>query len=188
MKTRIRELRKQKGLTLQELGERVRPPTTAQTIGRLETGQRKLTLDWLDKIAEALDVAPMELIDLGGETEIPLVGVLADGGRVAPAGAEALRLSPAGSAPLALKVAAKVYEFEVGDTVICEPAEAPEFADALGKECYIVTRGGERLFGRLIRGSAPGRFTVIPASEGSAVLYDVEVAQAARRSMLVRYY
>lgn len=188
MQTKIRELRKQKGLTLQELGERVRPPTTAQTIGRLETGQRKLTLEWLDKIAEALAVTPMELIDLGGDAEIPLVGVLAERGRVAPAGAEALRLSPPGAAPMALKVAAKVYEFEVGDTVVCEPAAAPDFAEALGKECYIVTRSDERLFGRLIRGGAPGRFTVIPASETGAVLYDVEVVAAARRSMLVRYY
>ena len=37
MITRIREVRKAKGLTLEQVGALCDPPTTAQTIGRLET-------------------------------------------------------------------------------------------------------------------------------------------------------
>ncbi|MFN3800012.1 MAG: XRE family transcriptional regulator, partial [Sphingobium yanoikuyae] len=40
MITRIREVRKAKGLTLEQVGLLCVPPTTAQTIGRLETGTR----------------------------------------------------------------------------------------------------------------------------------------------------
>ena len=45
MINRIRDVRREKGLTLAEGGLRCDPPTTAQTIGRLETGMRNLSLD-----------------------------------------------------------------------------------------------------------------------------------------------
>ncbi|RYD56142.1 MAG: XRE family transcriptional regulator, partial [Sphingomonadales bacterium] len=38
MITAIREVRRAKGLTLEDVAQRCSPPTTAQTIGRLETG------------------------------------------------------------------------------------------------------------------------------------------------------
>lgn len=56
MITRIREVRRAKGLTLAEVGDRCDPPTTAQTIGRLETGTRTVSVDWLNRIATALGV------------------------------------------------------------------------------------------------------------------------------------
>ena len=41
MITRIREVRRARKLTLQEVADRCDPPTTPQTIGRLETGTRR---------------------------------------------------------------------------------------------------------------------------------------------------
>ncbi|MGM9451534.1 helix-turn-helix domain-containing protein, partial [Klebsiella sp. K47] len=67
---RIRDIRKQKGLTLADVAERCSPPTTAQTIGRLETGMRQLSLTWMNKIAAALEVEP-ELLVRGAESEQP---------------------------------------------------------------------------------------------------------------------
>ena len=52
----IRAVRRAKGLTLEEVGQRCDPPTTAQTIGRLETGTRTLSLGWMNRIAKALGV------------------------------------------------------------------------------------------------------------------------------------
>ena len=57
---RIRELRQKRGLTGQRLAEMV--GTTQVTISRLETGQRKLTQDWMRRIAKALDCSPADLI------------------------------------------------------------------------------------------------------------------------------
>ena len=54
MITRIREVRKAKGLTLEQVGALCDPPTTAQTIGRLETGTRTVSVKWLNRIADAL--------------------------------------------------------------------------------------------------------------------------------------
>ena len=46
MINRIRDIRKQKGMTLADLAEACDPPTTPQTVGRLETGMRNLSLKW----------------------------------------------------------------------------------------------------------------------------------------------
>ncbi|OYW85458.1 MAG: transcriptional regulator, partial [Sphingobium sp. 32-64-5] len=56
MITRIREVRRAKGLTLDDVAKRCDPPTTAQTIGRLETGTRTVSVNWLNRIAAALGV------------------------------------------------------------------------------------------------------------------------------------
>ena len=58
MINRIRDIRKQKRLTLADVAERCDPPTTAQTIGRLETGMRNLSLVWMNRIGAALGVEP----------------------------------------------------------------------------------------------------------------------------------
>lgn len=66
---RIRAIRQQKGMTLADVARACRPPTTAQTIGRLETGARNLSLDWMNRIAAALDVDAASLFS--AETKEP---------------------------------------------------------------------------------------------------------------------
>ena len=62
MINRIRDIRRDKGMTLADLAEACRPPTTPQTIGRLETGLRNLSIKWMDRIAAALGVDPEMLV------------------------------------------------------------------------------------------------------------------------------
>ena len=62
MINRIRDIRREKGWTLADLAEACDPPTTAQTIGRLETGMRNLSIKWMDRIGAALGVAPDSLV------------------------------------------------------------------------------------------------------------------------------
>lgn len=61
MDNRILELRKRQGLTLAQLAEKT--GTTAQQIGRLEKGERKLTTDWMERLAKVFDVLPEDLMD-----------------------------------------------------------------------------------------------------------------------------
>jgi transcriptional regulator with XRE-family HTH domain len=51
---KIADFRTQKNLTLQALADRV--GTTKSQIDKLEKGERRLTVDWLQRIAEALNV------------------------------------------------------------------------------------------------------------------------------------
>lgn len=59
-KTLIRERRKLLGMTLRQLAEAT--GTTPQTIQRLETGNMTVSLEWMDKIAHALDTDPAKLL------------------------------------------------------------------------------------------------------------------------------
>lgn len=58
----IRAAREAKGLTLEKVAARVKPPTRYQTIGRLEKAERTLTVAWIERIAKALEVDPVSLV------------------------------------------------------------------------------------------------------------------------------
>ena len=58
MITRIREVRRARGMTLDDVARACQPPTTPQTIGRLETGTRTVSVGWLNRIADALGSKP----------------------------------------------------------------------------------------------------------------------------------
>jgi imidazoleglycerol-phosphate dehydratase len=66
MANNIRTLRKQTGLSQQELAQRI--GTTGQQVGHLEAGRRKLTQDWMERLAAGLQCAPADLLN---STAIP---------------------------------------------------------------------------------------------------------------------
>ena len=80
MINRIRAIRKAKGLTLADLAAACQPPTTAQTIGRLETGTRNLSLVWMNRIAAALDVDPQSLVRAEAQEPARIVAELVASG------------------------------------------------------------------------------------------------------------
>src|SRR5688500_16085539 len=85
MITRIREVRRARGLTLDEVAQRCNPPTTPQTIGRLETGTRTVSVGWLNRIADALGVDAADLVESGeSKAEVPVAAVVGAGGAGAP--------------------------------------------------------------------------------------------------------
>lgn len=153
MINRIRDIRREKGMTLAEVAEACDPPTTAQTIGRLETGTRNLSLVWMNRIAAALGVDP-ELLVRGDVVEQPKVVA-----RLTEAGAEALgaprdAILPTalgGEAPLlCLAIEATQGEFRAGDQLWLrqvDPAEAPRL---INRDVLCPRPGGRFAFGRLI--------------------------------------
>lgn len=59
----LRAWRVKKGLTQQELADRVIPPTTANMIQYLESGERGLSLKWLRRLADAMEMTVGHLSD-----------------------------------------------------------------------------------------------------------------------------
>lgn len=57
---RIRSLREAQGLSLESLAGRI--GTTNQQVSLLESGQRRLTVEWLVRLAEGLNCHPWELV------------------------------------------------------------------------------------------------------------------------------
>jgi phage repressor protein C with HTH and peptisase S24 domain len=59
VKSRLREARERRGLTQQQLAEMA--GTSQPQIDRLETGKRRLTIDWVVRLAPLLGVTPVDL-------------------------------------------------------------------------------------------------------------------------------
>jgi transcriptional regulator with XRE-family HTH domain len=59
---RLRSVRESHDLTAKQVAEKV--GTTEVQICRLETGERKLTVDWLLRLCGALDVTADEIVDI----------------------------------------------------------------------------------------------------------------------------
>lgn len=67
---RIRELREAKGLSADQLAAILKPPTSGAQIRRLEVGARKLTEEWMRRIAGALEVNPTDLLENASLAEL----------------------------------------------------------------------------------------------------------------------
>lgn len=153
MINRIRDIRKSKGLTLAGLAEACDPPTTPQTIGRLETGMRNLSLKWMERIAAALDVDP-EMIVRSEDTPVAMVvAQLKSGGPEAlTKPREAMLPSDiAGEGALSvLSVAESVGEFRPGDLLWLRQLPPAEAGHAINRDVLVPRPGGRFAFGRLI--------------------------------------
>lgn len=173
MRSRIREVRKAKGLTLAEVAARVRPrPTTAQTIGRLETGRRHLSLAWLHKLAAALEVGPDQLLSLPNQPDCPLVGLLGGAGVTPPPFAEMIDLRLAASDPVAVRVVDAIGPYRAGDVLIIERVAGDALAGLVGEDVFVEARSGGLYFGRLLKvGTDVDAGLMLAASTGDKTLH-----------------
>jgi transcriptional regulator with XRE-family HTH domain len=165
MITRIREVRKAKGLTLDDVGRRCVPPTTAQTIGRLETGTRTVSVGWLNRIAAALGVDAADLVDHPDRAELEVIAVLGSGGAHAPR--RPGLVVPHRNAPgqVAMIVAASIGDYRAGDELWLDRLAPERFAAALNRDVLVPRPAGRFLFGRLINRDEE-RLQVLPLEAG----------------------
>ncbi|MET0372021.1 MAG: helix-turn-helix transcriptional regulator [Sphingobium sp.] len=166
MITRIRDVRRAKGLTLEQVGARCDPPTTAQTIGRLETGTRTLSVKWLNRIANALDVPSAALVQLPGQDLLPVAALLGPEGARAPTRHLSLAVPTAGGDMIGLMVTGGVGDYRSGDELWCRRVGPEGFAGALNRDVLVPRPAGRFLFGRLI-GKEEGRLLLLPPGSGS---------------------
>lgn len=75
----IRPLRKAAGMSMEELAATFEPEVAIATIAKLETGKMGLTLDYINQIANALQVPPSAVIGGPIIRMIPLIGSIAAG-------------------------------------------------------------------------------------------------------------
>ncbi len=185
MITAIREVRRAKGLTLEEVGRRCDPPTTAQTIGRLETGTRTVSVGWLNRIAAALDVEAADLVTLPDRPDIPVAAVLGAGGAEAPRKAATALPPQAAPGLIAITVTASIGDYRAGDAIWCARIAPEEFAGALNRDVLVPRPAGRFVFGRLI-GRDDGKLQVLPPGPGARQQVIADPAWIARADTLIR--
>jgi transcriptional regulator with XRE-family HTH domain len=165
MITRIREVRRAKKMTLQDVADNCSPPTTPQTIGRLETGTRTVSVGWLNRIAAALGVEAGDLVKLPEREDIPLAAILDHEGAHAPR-REGVALPPQPQpGQVAISVASSIGDYRSGDDIWCMRLAPEEFASALNRDLLIPRPAGRYVFGRLI-GREGSRIQILPLGAG----------------------
>ena len=166
MLSRIRDVRKEKGLTLSDVAEKCDPPTTAQTIGRLETGTRTLSIDWLNRIAAALNVDSSELVQLPEQQTLEVSAILGDKTCQAPTKPQQIVVPSIGGKSLAMQVSHSVGEYRQGDEIWLEQLESQDFASALNLDILVPRPAGRFLFARLL-GREDGKLHLLPLEAGA---------------------
>lgn len=176
MITRIREVRRARGMTLDEVAKACTPPTTPQTVGRLETGTRTVSVGWLNRIAAALKVEAADLVDSPDRSEIQVMAVLGAAGAVAPRRNRVIVPPRAAPGQVAVTVSASLGDYRDGDEIWCDQLEPENFTRALNRDVLVPRPAGRFIFGRLI-----GRE---PSSEGGGKLHLLPPGARGRQSVV----
>jgi transcriptional regulator with XRE-family HTH domain len=166
MITAIRQVRKAKGLTLADVGARCVPPTTAQTIGRLETGTRTVSVGWLNRIAKALDVEAGDLVKLPEQQSLPVAAIMSSDGVSAPRHEQSiapLRPAPEG---LAIIVDGSIGDYRAGDQIWCDRVAPDDFGNAINRDVLIPRPAGRFIFGRMLA-RENNRLLILPLAAGA---------------------
>ncbi|WP_417621345.1 helix-turn-helix domain-containing protein [Parasphingorhabdus sp.] len=166
MISRIREVRKGKGLTLEDVAKRCKPPTTAQTIGRLETGARTLSLGWLNRIANALAVDSAALLSLPDQEELPVAAILDHKGAHALEKPENIYQPAIEPAMVALRVKSSIGDYRAGDDIWLSRRTPDQYSGALNRDVLVPRPAGRYIFGRLI-GREASRLQILPLGSGA---------------------
>jgi hypothetical protein len=172
-------------MTLQDVADRCVPPTTPQTIGRLETGTRTVSMGWLTRIAAALKVEPSDLVTMPDRADVDVVAVLGHDGAQAPRRAGVALIPQAGDGIVAVAVQAGTGDYRAGDEIWLERIAPTAFGRALNRDVLVPRSGGRFLFGRLI-GRDEGKLHILPPGTGQRQLVVADPAWAAVATRLIR--
>lgn len=185
MITRIRDVRRAKKMTLQDVADRCDPPTTPQTIGRLETGTRTVSVGWLNRIARALGVEAADLVTIPEREDLPVAAIIDHDGAHAPR-REGVVIPPRPEAGMvAVTVGGGIGEYRSGDEIWCRRLGPAEYGGALNRDVLLPRPAGRFLFGRLI-GREEGKLHLLPLGAGQRQTVTADPPWIAVADRLVR--
>ena len=185
MITRIREVRRARRMTLQDVADRCDPPTTPQTVGRLETGMRTVSMGWLTRIAGALDVEASDLVTVPERANVPVVAMLGQDGARAPRRDGVSLIPQTGPETVAVAIETGVGDYRAGDEIWLERIEPSAFGRAMNRDILVPRQGGRFVFGRLI-GRDGGKLHILPPGSGQRQLVVTDPPWAALAVRLIR--
>jgi len=190
MQTRIRELRKRRSLTLQQLADLI--GTTPQTVQRLETANMTVSMEWLSRFADAFGVRASDLIADDQSRNVPLLGRIGRDGTMNTMSArganqlnDAVALDVPADDPVAIQLEADVGDYPAGAYLIGNKLSGADIVNAHGHDCIVMLANGLVLLRRLI--CRNGLISLIPIEPSGDVRFDADVTWAARLILQLRY-
>ena len=166
MITAIREVRRAKNMTLDDVARACVPPTTAQTIGRLETGTRTVSVGWLNRIAAALGVTASDLVTLPDRPDVAVAALLGPDGASAPKKPATIAAPVPVGSMVAVRVTGAVGDYRTGDEIWCDRLAPDAFSRALNRDVLVPRPAGRYLFARLI-GRDGDKLHLLPLGAGT---------------------
>jgi phage repressor protein C with HTH and peptisase S24 domain len=165
---RVAELRKSKKLTQSELGDAM-DGVHWTTISDLERGKQRLTVDWINRIATALEVRPSDLLleEAPLPTQVPLDGLVGAGG-IVENDYSPLYHGDVTHIELDIPLPSDIRAFEVwgdsmlpkydpGDVILVRGAAVPA-ETVIGTIALVITEDNGRFLKRVLKGSRPGLY------------------------------
>ena len=186
MQTRLRELRKQHGLTLQELARRV--GTTPQTVQRLETANISVSVDWLERFARAFSVDPADLIARSSQRGFPLIGTLDENGMLTGRTNlpfDEIVLSAPGNDCVAVRLTNAIGAYAAGSLLIAGRLYGPDMRKAHGHDSLVELSDGMVVL-RRVAFSETG-LCLIPLASSDDIRFNVAANWIGRLLMRVDY-
>ncbi len=185
MLTRIRDVRKARGMTLADVAAACDPPTTPQTIGRLETGMRTVSIDWLDRIAAAMGVPASSLVTMPGRTDVPVAALIGASGADAPERTRTLVPPQPQGDLIGMVVETAQGDYRAGDELWAQRLLPEHFARAINRDVLAPRPAGRFAFGRLIAVEG-SRIQLLPTTPGARQQVLADVPWLGVVTMLVR--
>ena len=188
---RLKELRKRQKLGLEDLAEKT--GFSPGHLSRLERGDRKLTVETLERLALALGVQPTDLLAPAAQRQIPIVGYVGAGAEVFAIddhakgdGIEMVDCPWSELAPSTVAVRVRgdsmAPAYFDGDLIFYEETHS-DFVHLLGKECVVALADGRR-FIKTLRRTQDGAWYL--ASHNAEPIFGVRIEWAAKVRIIQR--
>lgn len=189
MLNRIRHFRKQRGLTLAALGAAI--GLTPQSVSRIENGKMRLSTDWMEHIAQALNVSPLDLLDNPTPVGAELIGEVGADGACASIDAQPFRMALPGPGSQVIRLAQPCGPYHAGEYLVCVRLSQSQLPTALGRDCLVELSDGGRFLCRVVDSAVnarkSGTFTLCGLESGSRVLRDQRLAWIAPVRMRLQF-
>lgn len=159
MENQIRHFRRQRGMTLQALGDAI--GLTPQSVSRIETGKMRLSTDWMARIAQALRVRPVDLIEQELQDGAHLAGEVTAAGDVIEQPPAPFRLTLPAAGALVFRMRENCGPYRQGEYLVCEPLPPSAHASAIGHDCLVepAPHGAGKMLARVTAISQNGQMT-----------------------------
>ena len=184
MSTRIKHFRKLRGLTLLKLAEAL--GTTPQTVQRLESGTMSVSVAWLERFAKVLDVTAPELLATKSSGTFRFLGSVLDTGVVRHSKRREVSDLTAWDllqGDVCVHLLEAVGPYPTNAYVLgCTRADN-SLQRVAGRDCIVKVSAafskqeGESdiLLCRVLSGSSPDVWTLVPLNTAQDTAYDVDL-------------
>jgi transcriptional regulator with XRE-family HTH domain len=186
---RIREIRESKRMSGRELADLL--DTTSQQIYRLEMGERRLTDEWMTKLAKALGCHPFDILSVQLKKNTAKVSAfVAIDCRLLPyENPDTIELPSQleGLTAVQVKDEALWPRYEPGDVLLYTRPVGDEWRpeDCLGRECVVETAVGSMFIKRVLPGSTPDSYRLTSFRDNA--VENVKIKWAATITWVMRH-